>query len=230
MTPLKKALIVAAVILGGLVLLAFIWALKLGYFPALGESIGFGGAKDLGITYSDEDYANAKDKFDEAAEAEMVKQTFTDAEITALMNSCTQSACVINDAQVRTSDDGLVEISGTIDRDEVAALFESAIASSEDPSGLAGMINYLPPQPAFYIKTEMVGENDVFVLELERAQIAGINIPNGDLDELSAELTKAITDYLASLTGTQVNDLNVTDEGIFIDANLAEFNAEDLGT
>jgi hypothetical protein len=222
---LKKVFIVVGLICLGVILLIFVGALSLGYLPGIGQVFGLGQAKDLGVSYSDDDYLNAKTKLDAALESQVIQTSFTSEEITALVNGCTVSACVLSDVQVKTSADGLVELAGVIDRDEAISLLTS-LAPAQEGSELGSVIALLPPEPSFYLEAEMIAENDIFILNVSDAKVAGIDIPEDNLDDLSAELTSAWTEYLSSLTGTQINSLTVTAEGVYVDGNLTGFDEE----
>jgi len=185
-----------------------------------------GAAKDLGVSYTDVDYVNGKEKFEAAASAQAVKQVFTAQEITALINGCSEKECIVESAQVKTYSEGVVEISGVVDRHQVIALFEGAIDNAKASSYLNTVAKYLPAQPSFYVKAEISGGQDVVVLELEKAKVAGFELSGSDLRELESELERVILEYLSSLPGTQIYDFLINEEGIYVDADLHQFTVE----
>lgn len=225
---MKKILLLVAVVLVGVGLLAFLIAAALGYFPGLSKTLGFGGPKDLGVEYTDDDYLSAKDKLDEATETQVVDTTFTDAEVTALMNSCTESACIVEDVQVRTSDEGRLEMSGTINREKATTLLLNSSEGTANEAAMLSLINYLPAQPAFYFEAEVVAENDVFVVDVQQASLAGIQVTDESLEQLSDEVMRLIGDYFASVPGTQIESLTVAEGGITLQADLQNVDEEGL--
>ena len=217
---MNKLLIVFLALGGGLLLFVLIGAVSFGYLPQVGETLHMGGAKDLGVTYTDVDYINAKEKFEAATAAQAVKQSFSGEELTALINGCSDKVCLVKSVQVKTYADGGVEISGMVDRSRVVDLLRGGVQTSGTDTNLEAIAKYLPTQPSFYVKAVITGQQDVVVLDLEKAKIAGLELTGDSLIGVEQELESAIMEYLASLPGTQIHDFTISEAGIFVDAEL----------
>ncbi|MFZ2682094.1 MAG: hypothetical protein WAZ14_03315 [Patescibacteria group bacterium] len=228
MSVFKKVLlvIVAMAILLGLGL--FVLALNVGYWPKLAKVVGVGGVKDLGVSYADEDYISARTKLDAALDSQIVKTTLSDAELTALVNGCTASVCVVDEVQVMTDPEGTVELSGAINRDDLADLMvELGDTGTFDPE-FEQMIKWLPARPSVYVRFAAAGHDDTVTLALESFKLAGIEVPKASLTDLSADLSQRLTEYLADLDGTQVNQFKITEDGLYLEGNLEQFDEESL--
>lgn len=202
-----------------LVILALILVvLTAGYWPALGQVLGLGMPRDLGVTFSDEDYTRAHEKLFGSGDPLHVSDSFTDAEMSALLNSCTGSNCLLSNVQVRTDSDDRVMISGAIEKDKIT---EALSMNGLDPA-LLSMFQYLPAEAPFYAEAEIYGQDDVLVLELTSAQLSGLGIPDDILREINTELSQSLNEYLASLPGTQIQDIKVENGSLQLNADLSE--------
>lgn len=189
---------------------------SLGYAPGLSKKLGIGGPKDLGVTYTADDLATAQDKIEESAGA----QSFTDAELTALLNSCTHSACIVNDLQVRTNIDGSFELSGVIERDRIAGFLTSVAPADQETANVMAALQALPKEPAFYAKAKVTALNDVVSIELNSATVASLPIPASVLTDVNRELTTSANSHLAAMPGIQIRAITVDDTGVTINADL----------
>lgn len=189
---------------------------SLGYAPGLSKKLGIGGPKDLGVTYTADDLTTAQDKIEESAGA----QSFTDAELTALLNSCTHSACIVNDLQVRTNIDGSFELSGVIERDRIAGFLTSVAPADQETANVMAALQALPKEPAFYAKAKVTALNDVVSIELNSATVASLPIPASVLTDVNRELTTSANSHLAAMPGIQIRAITVDDTGVTINADL----------
>ena len=204
----------------GTVAAAGVVAMSFGYFPGLSSSLGIGGPKDLGVVYTETDLVSAQNKLDTAPTA-MVLESFSDAELTALLNTCSFSTCFMDDVQVRTNPDGALEFSGLVDRDQMEGHLQALSLSDEDLASATAMLHLLPPQPSFYAKANVQGQDDTLTFNIRSASFANIPIPTTVLDNVSAEVSRNLNSYLAAMRGTQVRAIEVTEEGVMIEADFS---------
>ena len=204
----------------GTVAAAGVVAMSFGYFPGLSSSLGIGGPKDLGVVYTQADLASAQNKLDTAPTA-MVLESFSDAELTALLNTCSFSTCFMDDVQVRTNPDGAFEFSGVVDRDQIEGHLVALSLSDEDLASAMTTLHVLPPQPSFYAKANVQGQDDTLIFNIHSASFANIPIPATVLDDVSAEVSRNITNYLTAMPGIQVRAIEVADEGVIIEADFS---------
>ncbi len=189
---------------------------SLGYAPGLSKKLGIGGPKDLGVTYTSDDLTRAQEKI----EASAGEKSFTDAELTALLNSCNHSACVVQDLQVRTNVDGSFEFSGVIEREKIASFLTSVAPADQETASVLAALQALPKEPAFYAKAKVTGLNDVLSIELNSATIASIPIPASVLSDMNRELMTSVNSHLADMPGVQIRAITVDETGVTIDAAL----------
>lgn len=222
----KTLLSLLAIIVGGTSVLFITVATTLGYFPGVSRVIGLGAPKDLGITYTDADYLQAREKLDTALDTQQLQTQFTDAELTALLDSCTESACVFDDVQVKIESDGTLKLSGTVDRRKVADLVFAYADNNANLATLNTFFDYLPSKPAFYIQATVVGESDVVIVDLEQLSLGSLWI--ADLESLESDLNRTMNEYLAALSGQQVASIELTQGNLQLDMNLTELEEEAL--
>ena len=225
---IKTALAIFGGLVIGLILLVLVAALSLGYWPQLGRKIGLGDAKDLGVTYTDSDFSSAVNKVTDALDEQAVNETFTEAELTALVNGCTQAVCVLDNAQVKTTEAGTIELAGTVNRNDVLLLLEQLSVPGDEASDIASLAKFLPAQPAIYIEATLTGTQADLNLNLQQATIAGFTFQGSDLTQISDEVNQALRDYLTTPEGARIQALEVKDDGIHIEADLQGLNAQVL--
>jgi hypothetical protein len=226
---LKTIFLICAGLFVGLVLLVVLGVLSLGYWPKVGQKLGFGQVQDLGVTYTNDDYTSVMNKVTEAWDERVIQNTFTESELSALVNECSQAVCILNNAQVKTSADGSLEIAGTLDRDDAIQLFTELSTSSGDTTNeIAGLAKLLPAQPTVYLEAKVSGDNDQVSFDLTRVSLAGVNIQGEDLSRLDEQIQQAIADALTNAGGTQLQTLQIRDDGIYLEADLQELNTDYL--
>lgn len=172
-----------------------------GFVPILSTIMGARQAKDLGVTYTQQDYVNylAKTKTDlqNFADApdnpekpgkkvvfanprEETDLNLTQEELTAAINESEWVWMPISGAQVKLTD-GTVEISGNLQLDNIASFinFIGGVGYSQDDVDRAvGWAKSLINDAPVYIKAQGSVENNQLNLNVEQVTVGRYTIPN----------------------------------------------------
>lgn len=127
---LKKIAIVAGFAIIGLILLAGLVLGYLGFVPILSDLMGTNKPRDLGVSYSEVNYASGLDKVPgvivlnpeylcvtcsyTSTGSVAVNTNFTQEEFTAMMNKRNSQVGPLRDAQFKFNSDGTVEATGLL--------------------------------------------------------------------------------------------------------------------
>ncbi len=222
---MKKLLFIVVAVLASVFIVIVLIMVSLGYFPEISRVIGLGAPRDLGVEYTEADYEGAQDKLNRAIEEQFINASFTPAELTALLSDCSQTACVIQDTQVRLMADGGLELSGFVDRERLENLLRQLGDESTSSVLISSMIEYLPAQSAIYLEAEIVGKADVIFIDIDQVSLGGLKVSDQSLDNLESELSQLVNDYLVATPGTQLTQLMISEDRLNLEA---EFSGVDL--
>ena len=191
-----------------LVLLSVLVLGYLGFVPIVSDLMGTNKPKDLGVSYSQTNYASGMDKVPGAivlnpeylcATCEYtstgsvaVNTAFTQEEFTAMMNKRNSTVGPLRDAQFKFNADGTVEASGL--------LIDPRITG---PVYVKGRIDYANGKSA--------------ALKLDSAQIGNLELPQDQ-----AEIAEQITNDIIQKTFAQNPGLSIT--SISIEEGKVNFN------
>jgi hypothetical protein len=163
----------------------------LGYIPGLSKLLGADKPRDLGITYTDQDFAAARAKSgvvyealpaDTPAELSLVRSgsklvtaSWTSAEMTSLMNNRPWKYWPIKDVQLRMNEDGTAELSGVLMKDKLSG-YAAGIGA---PAEVADMIaKFLPSEPTFYVKAKAsLTDNKVSEFDVQSVNLGKMPLP-----------------------------------------------------
>ncbi len=203
-------------ILFGLIAVIIIAVLAAGYFgfvPGVSDAMGTNKPRDLGVSYSQADYASGVAKVPglELTRVEgacvtcnylsegsvAVKDSFTEAEFTAMMNAQNNSKGPLRETQFKFNADGSVEASGLI----------------VDPQ-LNG---------AVYMKGKIISaEGKNVVIDVDYAELGRLPLPD-DQKKIAEDYAKqAIESYFNKNPGTSINSLSVSEGSIVFDGTLPQ--------
>lgn len=188
---MKKSLKVLLVVGICLVLVAVVILGLFGYVPGLSSLLGANRPRDLGITYTEADYAAARASSqleyealpaDTSAEQSLqrsgtrpVTATWSSAELSALMNDRPWRYWPIKDVQLRVNTDGTAELSGIVMRDKLPG-YGAAIGVPQ--AVIDAAVKLLPPNPAFYVKAKTsLTDNKVSDFDVQSVYLGKISIP-----------------------------------------------------
>jgi len=208
----------------------------LGFMPGVSSLFGSDKPKDLGVTYTAEDYdsyvAKAKVKFEDLASGlpprESLKfsgqqdtnASFLDKEVTAMVGSDKWKYYPVSNTQIKISSDGMVEVSGTLRLDRLPnyALAEGIISS--DYEAAMDYLKYIKTNPAFYVKgTGYVTDNKVS-LNLSQASIGRLNLPQSELIKQRASIERFVEGRIKFVPNFNIKSLTFQDGKMNFDGSF----------
>ncbi len=202
-----------------LVLLVLIGLARLGYMSGVAKVFGWDKPRDLGITYTDEDFKSAFKK--SAADygvlpegtpdansiqflgSNSVTTSWSSSEVTSLLNDRPWKYWPISDVQLRINEDNSVEMSGIINSNKL----KGYAAGIGVPQAVIERISLLPSEAPFYIKgTGSLNQNTVSSFDLTQAELGRTSIPtgillSGDSIILNKALAESVVDELSQYSG-----------------------------
>lgn len=227
---MKKSLTILLVFV---VLLTVGGILLLGYFgiiPMPGDFFNVTKPKDLGVTYTEEDYDEFMAKtesqvlsFDKAPEElqtgpgivftspKTYDMSFTNSEISARINYSNWSSMPVENVQVKFSDGGIIEVSGNLITSKLknfASIAGYGGYSEENVDKGLNWIEKLGTNPAFYIKAKTEITNNELSLDTESIEINRLGLP---ADQANKALTIATETIVKSVTGLDTEKLTITE-------------------
>lgn len=215
------------------VLVAVGGVLVLGYFgiiPMPGDFFNVTKPKDLGVTYTEEDYDEFMAKtesqvlsFDKAPEElqtgpgivftspKPYDMSFTNSEISARINYSNWSSMPVENVQVKFSEGGIIEVSGNLITSKLknfASIAGYGGYSEENVDKGLNWIEKLGSNPAFYLKAKTEITNNELSLDTESIEINRLGLP---ADQANKALTIATETIVKSVTGLDTEKLTITE-------------------
>lgn len=201
---MKKGLIVFLSVIGLFVVIILFVAGYFGLFVPTARILGANKPKDLGVTYREEDLANVQKKFNlekidspagtptKYEGAKEINETFSSAELTALVNSSKWAYTPIENVQIKIGDNGFAESSGELRIDLLPNYFAEVSPGIVTEDELNRVTRLLPKTVPYYISgtigfsngnvsINFGNENSIFGGLLNRAYASSINTTIGSV-------------------------------------------------
>lgn len=215
--------ILICVVIGVVLVLGF-----LGYIPGLSQALGANKPKDLGITYTSADKTAARAKshvvYEELSTntpvsssivrsgTRPINTSWSSQEITALMNDRPWKYWPIKDVQLKINNDGSAELSGIVIKEKLSG-YAQAIGVSQNVSET--IINFLPNDPAFYVKANTsLTDNQVSNFDIQSVSLGKFPIPvnillsNTPASHIDRALAQDIVGELSKYSGKKAAVVN----------------------
>ena len=236
---MKKVL---SIFLVFVVLISFGGVLVLGYFgiiPLPGDIFNVTKPKDLGVTYSEEDFDTFVAKtesqilpFEDAPEElqttgpgivftspKPYDMSFTNSEISARINYANWTSMPVKNVQVKFSDNGIIEVSGNLISGKLKSF--ASIAgyggySEENVDKGLSWVEKLGSNPAFYLKARTEITNNELSLDTQSVEINRLGLPS---DQANKAITIATETIIKSVTGLDAEKLTITDNAFNFKGN-----------
>lgn len=224
----------------GIVLLALVIILSMmGYLPFFGANK----PRNLGIKYTDADFASAraKSQIEYAAllantpDSESLQRTGTravaislsSAEMSSLLNDRPWKYWPIKQVQLRINNDGTAELSGVLIKDRLRGYAAGIGAPAQVAETVA---TFLPPNSTFYVKAKTsLAENKVGDFDIQSVYLGKMPIPVGTLlSDLGTDLIKSAYAANAVSELSKYSDKKAAIIGFINDrlAQITGFNAK----
>lgn len=213
-------LAVVGIIVGVLVISGVIALGSTGFVPIVSDLMGTSKPRDLGVTFSEANYASgiAKVQGAKVLNPEYLcigceytsngsvptKATFTASEFTAMLNKRNDGTIgPASDIQIKFNSDGTIETSAMV-----------------DTTGMEGVPEIKGPM---YAK----GKIDSFTsksitLDLESAEFGRVGVPSDQMPQVEQEVNNALKKVFEQNPGLSINDIKVTESGVVFDGTLPE--------
>ncbi len=191
-----------------------------GLVPIISDLMGTSKSRDLGVSFSETNYASGIAKVPGAKVLNPeylclgceytstgsipTKATFTAEEFTAMLNKRNDGTIgPASDIQVKFNPDGTVETSAMV-----------------DTSGMEGVPELKGP---IYAK----GKIDSFTsksitVDLESAEFGRVGVPSDQIPQVEQEVNNALKKVFDQNPGLSINDIKVTESGVVFDGTLPE--------
>jgi hypothetical protein len=216
---MKKGLKIFLIVVAVIVLLVLIAFARLGYLPGVAKVFGWDKPRDLGVSYTEEDFDSAFNK--SAASygvlpestpdsssiqflgSNQVTTSWNSSEVTSLLNDRPWKYWPISDVQLKINEDNSVEMSGIINSNKLRGY---AIGIGV-PQAVVDRISLLPSEAPFYIKgTGSLSQNTVSSFDLTQAELGRTSIPTGILLSADSQMVKralaqSVVDELSNYSG-----------------------------
>jgi len=221
---MRKFLLAFSVIL---IVLIIVGLAYFGIIPLPGDLLNVKKPKDLGVSYTQQDYDDFLEKthsqvLDYADASEELKKTnpavvftepadyntdFSNSEISARINYAKWTAMPAKNVQVKFSDNGVIETSGNLDTSNLRA-FASSVGyggySSENAEKGLNWLEKIGSDPAFYIKATAEITNNELTLHTQEVQINRIPLPADTANNVLTTLTETIVKSVSGLNAEKV--------------------------
>jgi hypothetical protein len=227
----------------GILAVVFVLVLVAGYFgfvPGIAAVFGSDKPRDLGVTYTQNDYQSARQKSNikrvdlppnTPPEQSLVCSgehaanfNLTDNEVTALINEKSWRYFPVHDGQVRFNADGTAEMSGILELDTLEGYARARGYSEEDfkvVTDWLGRFAMVQKDMPFFVKgTGSVGGSiDFNILKLE---LGRFSVPVDQINGRKAELINLLEEGLGRIDGFSVNKLNFSNGQMHFEGTLPD--------
>lgn len=212
-----------------LIILALLVVIVLGYLgfvPVVSELMGSTKPKDLGVTYSSSDLDRYIERvgirFEPLDAGLGVKESlrfggkmdidasFTSEEITAMVNSDKWKYYPVSDVQIRINSDGTAEASGVLRKDRLMGYLEAQNIPSGQVNAVMDYIKDIPLNPVFYIKGKGRVVNNKVDMEIEKAEIGRLSIPQQFIEDESP-IERFVEDRIAFVPNFYIEKFDFSD-------------------
>lgn len=215
--------------------------LVLGYFgiiPMPGDFFNVTKPKDLGVTYTEEDFdtfmAKTESRVLPFSEAPKELQTgpgilftspkpydmsFSNSEISARINYSNWSSMPVENVQVKFSEGGIVEVSGNLISGKLknfASIAGYGGYSEENVDKGLSWIEKLGANPAFYLKAETEITNNELILNTQNIEINRLGLPS---QQANKAITVAAETIIKSVSGLDTEKLTITENAFNFKGN-----------
>ncbi|MFH1426316.1 MAG: hypothetical protein ABIG66_02680 [Candidatus Kerfeldbacteria bacterium] len=211
---MKKILLAILLVILGIIVAAILYLGYLGFIPGLRTLFGSDKPRDLGVTYTQEDYKSAykkggvdvKVKTKEVTPeksmvvkgSHKVKKSFTNAEITAAINehAGNWSYYPVSDVQVRVNDDGSGEVSGYLEKSHLEGYARATGISNETIEAAHPYFSALPDKIPVYVKVTAEVKNDAVNINFLDAEVLRLSVPGSIRSTVQGAVNGFVEDQL----------------------------------
>lgn len=200
-----------------LLILAF-----LGFIPGLSDLLAATKPKDLGISYSIEDYSQAHKKTDIerkiisndyqrefflSPDNHFIDDTLTSQEVSAWINERTWKHYPFSNLQIRFNSDNTVEASGNLDVKKFINYIQVLGGMTDTEAQQVSSYMPLSGSPAFYLNFTGNIQNDQVELSFSKAKLGNLPISSGLLSSYTPRLVEFIEEKVLNHPSVNFKEL-----------------------
>ncbi len=215
--------------------------LILGYFgliPGVSRIFGSDKPKDLGATFTQDDFNTGRSKTgtkyvllpsdlspEESLKysgTKVVKTSFTDKELTALIHNRPWKYFPVKDVQLKIHEDGMAEASGVILVDRIIPCLKAFGVDSDQAESAMKRVGFLKTNPPFYIKGTGSIINNEIELDIKKLEIGRLPVPLelGLFPISNEDIINFIEARLKTVSGLSIKSLTLKGGKLFFDGTL----------
>lgn len=214
----------------------------LGFVPAVAGVFGSDKPRDLGVraTQADLQSANEKTKVKlvqlpaTTSPQESLKYsgqipasaTFSDRELTALINNGKWKHNPVADCQVKIGSDGAVEASGMLRMDRVPGYAAATGVSAETVNAVVDRLKIAAnSSPPFYLKGTASVANNRVTIDAQQVEVGRFPVPSGWISDYKGAVVGFVEDRIRRVPGLSVKSLTFANGSAKFDGTLPEVEA-----
>lgn len=233
---MKLLLKVFLVILIIAILLPLLIAAYFGFIPWLSPVFGSNQPRDLGVTYTEQNYTNTHNNFGVEVTAinsapdvknslvytgkHDVNLALSSADITGYVAAETWKYAPISKIQVKINADGTGEASGILNLDNILPFISMTTPVDEVQKAIDKF--QITSNPPFYAKGKVSVVNNKASFIVQSLEIGRIPVPNHYIAENTTALNDFVTDRLNYVPNLQIRKLELVDGKVIFDGTVPD--------
>lgn len=194
----------------------------LGFIPGLSDLFGATKPKDLGISYTQQDYSQAHKKTDIdrkvisddyqrefflSPQNHFVDDTLTSAEVSAWINERAWKHYPFSNLQIRFNPDNTVEASGNVDIKKFINYIQVLGGMTDKEAQQVSSYMPLSGSPAFYLNFTGNVQNDQVEIRFSKAKLGNLPISSGIVASYTHKLVEFIEEKVLNHPSVNFNEL-----------------------
>jgi len=232
-------LIILILIVGGILYLGY-----LGFVPGVSTIFGSDKPRDLGITWTKDDYNQtltqtkvqvlvsdlpagqelAPEKTIILKGSHPVKASFTQSEVTAMINNNQNNwkYFPVSDVQIKIGNDGSAQMSGMLHLNRLSGYAVATGASQGDIKAVMDKFNLLPQAVPFYVSATPSVSNNVATMNFGKVELGRVGIPESLFTQYQDGINGFFTQQINSYPGLTTKAANFNGGKLNFDGTLSD--------
>ncbi len=197
----------------------------LGFMPGVSNLFGSNKPRDLGVSYTSNDFKSARAKTntiitdlpsESSPEASIkfgtprkVDATFTQAECNALLNNHPWKYYPLKDCQLKINPDGSAAFSAVLMVDRLRDTAQALGTSEENLKVIEDYLKLVPGDPPIYVEGKAgITNNQISVLNVADIEVGKLSFTKQVVDNENS-LTNEAENLMGSITGMNIESLQI---------------------
>ncbi len=197
----------------------------LGFMPGVSNLFGSNKPRDLGVSYTSNDFKSARAKTNtiitdlpsEASPEASIKfgtprkvdATFTQAECNALLNNHPWKYYPLKDCQLKINPDGSAAFSAVLMVDRLRDTAQALGTSEENLKVIEDYLKLVPGDPPIYVEGKAgITNNQISVLNVADIEVGKLSFTKQVVDNENS-LTNEAENLMGSITGMNIESLQI---------------------